>query len=247
MLAVPTCETTMRRLGEDLNGYEFDFPERALQDLRALYRSQVEPRLAPMFADIEQSGQCSFEADGHAFYAVAYGNELAWISNDNAKTYRMFRSCFGALGLAEAMKPLIPHDEKLVMYCGFFIVSHAISRPIWHVDYGPNANGYTLLAPLFPLEPEHGRLLYRQPGGDPRRYEYEVGKGIVIGDGFLHTTEPYARVETPRVLLSMTFGSDRVADWAALEPTVGRQSNFVVLPCGHVRGSCGCLPPAPAR
>jgi hypothetical protein len=73
------------------------------------------------------------------------------------------------------------------------------------------------------------------------RYRYKVGEAIIAGDRVPHSTEPYATSRRLRVLVSLTFGTDKLEYWPILEKTVGAQSRFLVLPCGHERGACRCV------
>jgi hypothetical protein len=134
------------------------------------------------------------------------------------------------------MKPLHP-----LMYAGFFIFSFEMPKTSWHVDFHPGAEAFTLLTPLFELEPSHGGLLYRNREGTHAQYDYRLGNGLLIAEGFVHSTAPYLRHPVPRVLVSLTAGTDRLACWPALRRTIGMQSSHLVLPCGHVYGRCGCV------
>ncbi|MFV9614569.1 MAG: hypothetical protein ACNYZG_01365, partial [Gammaproteobacteria bacterium] len=60
-------------------------------------------------------------------------------------------------------------------------------------------------------------------------------------EGFEHATEPYAETDTLRVMLSFTFGTDKSEYWNTLKETIGNQSNYMILPCGHEKGSCQCF------
>jgi hypothetical protein len=137
------------------------------------------------------------------------------------------------------------------MYSGFFVVSNVIDTASWHLDYHDGANAFTLITPLFDLLPEHGQLLYldgtvpldeveRAPKDGAKKYTYRVGEGILFGDCFAHTTEPYKESSSLRVLLSMTFGTDKMEYWPILRRTLENQTQFVIMPCGHRQGTCAC-------
>jgi hypothetical protein len=219
------------------NAFEFRFDASLLDGLAGIYEGVVAPRL-DLRTLISTRAHAKLQGDGLRFHATSYG-DLAWVSSDDLTTHREFRRLFDGLGLAEAVKPLVDWHERIVMYQGFYVVSDGVEQPSWHVDYLPGANAYTLLTPLYDLDPAHGHLLHLGDGLQKERYEYRRGVGVLVGEGFFHCTEPH--LPGPRrVLVSMTFGTDRMQHWPALRRTVGTQSPFVVMPCGHPRGTCGC-------
>jgi hypothetical protein len=225
----------------NLNAYAFSFDDSILGRLRTVYAAEVAGNLDAAYAAIRRGSNYAIRQGGHEFHVTNYDENLLWVSSNNAATYEVFSECFDALNIAEGLKRLVDHDEKIVMYCGFFVVSYQMTEPSWHVDYFENANAYTLLTPLFELDADQGNLLYRNEQGSIDRYRYRTGQGLLIGEQFLHATEPYPRTPKARVLLSMTAGTDKMTHWKALSRTAGNQSEFLMLPCGHVRGSCGCL------
>jgi hypothetical protein len=106
------------------------------------------------------------------------------------------------------------------------------------VDHERGSQGLTLLTPLFEPHPSHGGLLYYDQESEQRTYDYRVGEAMLFGDDFYHATATYPRTDAVRVLLSMTLGTDKLEYWPKLERVVGRQSEFLILPCGHQRGTC---------
>jgi hypothetical protein len=42
-------------------------------------------------------------------------------------------------------------------------------------------------------------------------------------------------------MLSFTFGTDKVEYWDVLKETIGQQSDYMILPCGHEKGACQCV------
>jgi hypothetical protein len=227
----------LERIG-DANAFEFAFDPSLLDGLASIYQNVVAPRF-----DINKlragGGHAELQASRLRFDITSFGNLLAWVSAAEIGTHREFLNVFHRLGLADAVTPLVDWQDRIVMYQGFYVVSHGVEDPTWHVDYHEGANAYTLLTPLFELEAGLGHLLHAD-GQQIKRHEYRYGAGVVLGERFLHSTEPHPAGKRPRVLVSMTFGTDRMAHWPVLEKTVGGQSPFVVLPCGHQRGTCIC-------
>ena len=220
----------------DSNAFEFEFDPSLLDRLAWMYDSVVAPKLD--LHALRANGALMLQGNDLLFQVVPY-HSLAWVSAADLATHREFQDVFDHLGLAEAVKPLVDWHERIVMYNGFFVVSNGVAEANWHVDYRDGAHAYTLLTPLYDLEPEHGQLLFLRDEQAIWRYCYRRGKGAVVGERFWHATEPHPAGK-PRVLLSMTFGTDRMEHWPVLEHSVGEQGPFVVMPCGHQRGTCTC-------
>jgi hypothetical protein len=231
----------LARISADNDAFQFRFDPSLLAPLASIYENVVAPKLD--FPRLRSgAGPDKLHGDGHRFHVSRYGNLLAWVSADDLTTHREFGRLFNQLHLAEAARHLIDSHERVVMYNGFYIVSDGVESPSWHRDYVAGAQAYTLLTPLYELDAEHGQLWY-ESGGQTKRYEYRRGVGALLGGGFRHATEPFAPTSRPRVLVSLSFGSDRMRYWPALRRTVGIQCPFVVMPCGHPRGTCTCTQP----
>ena len=226
----------LERIG-DSNAFAFDFDPSLLDRLAWMYDSVVAPKLD---GQVLRAGSALILQGNHLRFQVVPYHSLAWVSAADLATHREFEKVFDGLGLAEAVKPLVDWHERIVMYNGFYVVSNGVAEPNWHVDYFGGAHAYTLLTPLYDLDPHHGHLLFLSPEQEMMRFCYRRGAGAVVGEGFVHATEPHPSGK-PRVLVSMTFGTDRMEHWPVLQKTVGNQGPFVVMPCGHQRGTCMCL------
>lgn len=232
------------QLDAEANAYTCRFDPALLDGIRASYESL----LAPYFADPAHRHylEGGYFYDGEVgpdndYFIVSYGGyPLLWLSSNNAPTLALFQRFFDGLGISEDLKQLVDHQERIVMYSGFFVLGNQAPYPLWHDDYYAGANAYTLITPLYALAPEHGHLLWQVEPNDKRKYTYDLGEAIVLGEGFVHATEPY-KPTGPRVLVSMTFGTDKLAHWGALKQTVTSQAKYFNRPCGHPVGSCDCL------
>lgn len=236
----------LAQVAPGLNAYTFAFDAAILAGLQSLYRDQLAPLFAtPEYAPLLDGGDNRFgELAGAApaFFYATYGTEpLLWVSNNDWDSYGLFKNVFEAMAIAPEVETLVDHRDGITFYSGFFVVGHHAANTNWHLDYAEGANAYTLITPLFPLDPAHGNLLFRDEAGEVHTYPYRLGEAIILGDRFPHSTEPYARTGGMRVLLSMTFGTDKLEHWDALRQTVGGQSKFLILPCGHRLGECRCL------
>jgi hypothetical protein len=230
--------TRFERVAPTTNAFEFRFESSLLDRLGEIYESVVAPNL-DLHTLKRSRAHSKLQRDGLRFDVVPYGNLLAWVAPDDVRTHSEFQWLFDRLGLAAAVQPLVDWHERIVMYQGFYVISDGVAAPTWHVDYYEGAHAYTLLTPLHELDPEHGHL-WHLTDGQIKRYEYKEGVGLVIGEGVFHSTQPHPPARRKRVLVSMTFGTDRMAHWSVLSQTVGGQSSFVVMPCGHPRGTCRC-------
>lgn len=228
----------LERIAPHTNAFQFGFDPALLDRLTSIYENVVAPTLD--FARLRNGGDHdALHGGGLRFHVAQYADLLAWVSADDVATYREFHQLFEHLELADAVKPLVDWRKRIVMYNGFYVISDGVKAPAWHVDYCHGSHAYTLLTPLYELDADHGQLWYRSRG-ETIRYAYRQGVGVLVGERFMHSTEPFAALSRPRVLVSLTFGTDRMRYWPALQPSVGSQSTFVVMPCGHQRGSCVC-------
>ena len=236
----------LQQIEPDLNAYTVSFDPSLLNALRTMFDNALRERLeregyAYLFTGMEQI-DIQLKLEELQFHVTSYGTApLLWISNNNEYTYKLFKSFMNDLDIADDIKELVDFDNHIEMYCGFFVVGKKMDRETWHKDYMDGANGYTLITPLFELEKSHGHLMYKDALSANKTYEYKMNEAIIFGDGFEHATQPYAESDTLRVMLSFTFGTDKAEYWNILKQTIEYQSNYMVLPCGHVKGSCDCF------
>ena len=236
----------LQQLEPGLNAYRLSFDPSLLNTLRTMFDEVLKERLnregyAYLFTGMEQINiQMKFEE--LQFHITSYGTApLLWISNNNAHTYKLFKSFMDELDIMDDIKELVDFENKIEVYCGFFVVGKKMDRQTWHKDYMDNANAYTLITPLFELEEPHGGLMYKDASSTVNTYQYKMNEAIIFGDGFEHATEPYPESDTLRVMLSFTFGTDKAKYWNILKETIENQSNYMILPCGHEKGTCQCF------
>ena len=227
-----------------LNAFTFEFDQKLLEPLRQLFESVNETLNAD--PSLTEGGQSvNRELENHSFYITSYGEyPLLWISANDRETYDVFDAFFRALDIVDDAKLLVDFDETLVMYGAFFVVGNVAPHELFHVDYFPDSHAYTLLTPLDAFLPEHGNLSFKLTPTTPEQhglYNYKMGEAIIFGEQFEHSTQPYAKQSRNRILVSLTFGTDKMQYWETLKKTVGTQSNFVMLPCGHQQGTCNCV------
>lgn len=235
---------SLKLLHPELDAYTFRFEEALLDEIRESYRRRLAPLLeSPQNQYLFEGGRTHRVRVGKSapYFALSFESyPLLWLSNNDAETYALFRRFFDSLGIEEEVRKLVDYREKIIMYCGFLVIGDRAPASQWHCDYTPDANAFTLITPLFELEPGHGHLLYKL-GNETQRYQYTLGEAIFFGEKTAHTTEPYEPSEKKRILLSMTFGTDKIEYWPQLKETLDTQAEYFVLPCGHVYGTCKCL------
>lgn len=104
-------------------------------------------------------------------------------------------------------------------------------QPDFHVDWiDTKLQAHTMLAPVAEAPPGFG-LLYQGLDGSIAHYDYRLGKPLLFGDGFLHSTQP-GHSPSPVALLSFTFGTDKMEYWPKIAATAAGHGNLVRRPDG---------------
>ena len=242
---------TLKLLHPELDAYTLQFEDTLLDEIRDSYQRDLASILEnPQNQYLFQGGQSHRVRIGKSapYFAQSFEDyPLLWFSNNDAQTYAIFRRFFDALDIEDEVQNLVDCQQRVIMYCGFLIVGDRAPASQWHCDYASNANAFTLITPLFELDPGHGHLLYKRgeeaedSASKSQRYEYRLGEAIFFGEKTAHTTEPYALSPKKRVLVSMTFGTDKLEYWPYLKESLDSQSPYFMLPCGHVHGTCDCV------
>ena len=231
-------------LHPELDAYTVRFDDALLDEIRDSYRRELADLLdSPRNQYLFQGGRSHRVkiGSGGPYFALSFEDyPLLWFSNNDAETYAIFRRFFDGLGIEDEIKKLVDCRQGIVMYCGFLVVGDRAPAAQWHRDYAADANAFTLITPLFELEPGHGHLLYRL-GNQTQRYQYTLNEAILFGEKTSHTTEPYEPSSSKRILVSLTFGTDKLEYWPNLQESLETQAEYFMLPCGHVYGSCKCV------
>lgn len=227
----------LQQIDEALNAYAFKFEDSLLNDIRHSYEQDVKPYLEAaesqrMFFGGQVIRQPVTTA-GQNYFTVSYGQyPLFWISCNNLQTHALYQRFYAQLEIDDDVKKLLDYDSEIVVYCGFFVVGDRAPVPNWHVDYEPGANAYTLITPLYKPAPGHGNLLYKHANGRVDTHTYHLNEAVIFGDHFMHSTQPYPKTDSLRVMLSLTFGTDKMTYWDALKKTIAGQSEHLMLPNG---------------
>ena len=178
---------TLKNVKPHFYTFSFDFGQ--LLALQRLFDRQVRSYLLQNPELLSGGATHCFALPGGDFSLFSYNQApLLWIAANNNKCRGLFQSFFDTLApnLRKLLQARLSIKKNLQLYSGFFVVGHQATEALWHTDYLNNANAYTLLTPLFALEPEHGQLLY-QLNEASLRYTYKLGEAVCVGQDLLHT------------------------------------------------------------
>jgi hypothetical protein len=168
-------------------------------------------------------------------YCIArppWRSDVRWVSPRSIDGYRRFESVFSRLAVARHVADYLDLDKEVRLYAGFLVIRSECEEADFHVDWErTNNEAFTLITPVSDNATGFG-LVYRKLNGDIGEYDYRPGEAIILGDHFAHSTKP-GRSDEPVVLLSFTFGTDKMEHWERIHRTAGYQSALVRLPNGE--------------
>ena len=175
-----------------------------------------------------------FPAENFTSIKPRWGGDMEWISSNNIGTYNLFLEAFRSLGLSELFKDkgIIECQNQLRLYAGFFL-KRSSSKKNFHVDWNGSLknNAFTLLTPLY-QEQDALHLLYKDLSGKECKYKYAIGKGILFGSDFNHSTEA-GTSSNSSILLCFQFGTDLAEYNRGIHDAMGSQTPFMILPDGR--------------
>lgn len=150
---------------------------------------------------------------------------ICWLSHADDASYDWLDRLFANLGLAAPVAPFVPHDREIRLYAGFFVPRSRCDALDMHHDWTLDGNeAFTLMAPLTANAGDLG-MTYDTVTGDRRNLSCRMGKGLVFGPSFLHSTAVGA-LDERAVFLCLNFGTDRVANWGRIGVTTARQCEW---------------------
>lgn len=216
-----------------VNALEIAVPDDVLAEL-------AEP--ATEVRAMEAAGQtCSLRNGVRLHNAVPAGgwrSDIRWLSHADVPSYRWFETYFERLKLAETVAFFVPHDAAIRLYAGLFVTRSRCDALDMHHDWATAGNeAFTVMIPLT-ANAERMGLAYEDARGARRTYDYRMGRGIVFGSNFLHSTA-IGRLPERAVFLCMNFGTDRMEHWPELALTTGTQARFHCRPDGVFATSSG--------
>ena len=144
-----------------------------------------------------------FNKDDYCITSPSWNSDVKWISANNSKTHQFF------------------YDH--------FVQRSNCTKTNFHEDWINTKNqAFTFMTPITDNSDGFG-LLYYNIYGQVREYNYQVGKGILFGDKFIHSTKP-GRSEHPVMILCFTFGTDKMRYWNSICLTAGYQGGMIQMP-----------------
>ena len=165
-----------------------------------------------------------------------WSSNIQWESTNSFESFKIFNDLFKKLITSDGMQLVrehIAYQEKIVMYSGFLVIRSECTAPNFHTDWVDESgtNAFTLITPLI-HDSDGLNLSFKDNAGLVRKYEYEFGKCLAFSSKFLHSTEEGAS-SSPSVLLSMTFGTDRMEYWDSISKSAAEQGKLHRLPNGQ--------------
>ena len=177
--------------------------------------------------------QFTEQIDPQRFASVSppWDSDIRWISARTLEAFATFQDLFDRLGIAAVVRPYLDLEHAVRLYSGFLVERSVCKKPNFHLDWrNTNNEAFTLLTPITDNSAGFG-LIYKKLDGTLGEYEYRIGEALIMGDHFMHSTRP-GRSESPVLLLSFTFGSDRMEHWDRIAETAASQGPLVQLPDG---------------
>lgn len=188
---------------------------------------------AEIVAEFATVGSPASADEEFAEFRPPWSSDISWISATSPAAFARFENAFRNLGVAAHVAPYLDLDKEVRLYAGFLVVRSECQAPNFHVDWERTDNeAFTLITPVSANTADFG-LLYRKLGGDIAEYDYKRGEAIILGDHFVHSTKP-GRSDEAVVLLSFTFGTDKMQHWDKILRTAGHQSRLVRRPDGQL-------------
>ena len=176
---------------------------------------------------------CSDKLDSRNFAQVSpdWDSDIRWVSARSPEAFSAFQSEFDRLGIAAHVEPYLDLDKAVRLFSGFLVERSFCRGPNFHLDWiNTNNEAFTFLTPLTGNSDGFG-LLYKRIDGTTGEYAYKIGEALIIGDGFVHSTKP-GRSTEPVVLLSFTFGTDKMEHWKKIARTAANQGELTRRPDG---------------
>lgn len=170
-----------------------------------------------------------FNKDDYCITSPSWNSDIKWISANNSKTHQFFYDHFSKMKIASSVLKVLDLNESPTLYQGFIVQRSNCTKTNFHEDWINTKNqAFTFMTPITDNSDGFG-LLYYDIYGQVREYNYQVGKGILFGDKFIHSTKP-GRSEHPVMILCFTFGTDKMRYWNSICLTAGYQGGMIQMP-----------------
>ncbi len=207
------------------NVFECDMPDAIIDELAPL---AIETRR------MEEKGARYTLSNGVRLYnerPSGWSSDICWLSHADEPAYDWFEDVFHRSGVGPMIAPFVPHDREIRLYAGFFVTRSSCSALNMHCDWLTQDNqAFTLMAPLTANTGGLG-LTYESVRNERPTLTYRLGKGIVFGTDFRHSTA-IGELDERAVFLCFTFGTDRMEHWPQIARTAAMQCDFLRQPDG---------------
>lgn len=189
----------------------------------------VDPAIAQSFLRLAADPS---PAAGLATVRPHWDSDIRWISAATPQMFERFEGAFEATGAAAHVEPYLDLDRQVRLFAGFLVIRSRCEKPNFHCDWALTDNeAFTLVTPVSDNATGFG-MLYQKLHEEVGEYDYRPGEAIVFGDHFTHSTKP-GRSDEPVILLSLSFGTDKMVHWDKIMRTAGYQSPLVRRPDGE--------------
>lgn len=207
------------------NTFEIDVAPDVLADLQ---------QHTAVLRTMEESGRTYAVGEDLRLYNVRprkWRSDICWLSHADEPSYYWFEDIYRRLGLGAMVAPFVPHDREIRLYAGFFVTRSRCEALDMHCDWLTEGNdAFTLMAPITPNASGLG-MTYETARKELRELTYQVGKGLVFGTHFRHSTS-IGQLDERAVFLCLNFGTDRMENWPNIARTTATQGDFFRQPDG---------------
>lgn len=208
-----------------VNAFEIDIPGDLLEEL--------EPLAAESRA-MEENQRRYRLSNGVTLYnerPLHWRSDICWLSHADEEAYHWFERIYDRLGVAALVAPFVPHDREIRLFAGFFVTRSQCDALDMHCDWlTEKSEAFTLMAPLTANASDMG-MTYDSVLGSKRDLTYRLGKGLVFGPKFNHSTA-VGQLDERAVFLCLNFGTDRMDNWQQISRTTATQCDLLRQPDG---------------
>ncbi len=165
-----------------------------------------------------------------------WSGDISWVSAASKSTFNFFEQCYQSLEIEFKTQAVTGLEIPLIMYSGFFVVRSFATQTSYHHDYfNSGIQALTLITPIqLGNNNKTGHLLYKDNQQKECVYKYQIGKAILFGSDFLHSTQPFESQERC-IFLSFTYGSTDLQAWKEIKKTAANQGIAYRHPDGKIR------------
>lgn len=160
-----------------------------------------------------------------------WSSDICWLSHADEAAYHWFEEIYRRMNLSALVAPFVPHDREIRLYAAFLVTRSRCKALDMHYDWlTEESEAFTLMAPLTANASDMG-MTYETVVGGQRNLTYRMGKGLVFGPRFRHSTA-VGQLNERAVFLCFNFGTDRMDNWREISRTTATQCELLRQPDG---------------